>query len=39
MVACEDNRFLAEHLGEQLQRAGLAQPNIREFPVYAEERA
>jgi hypothetical protein len=39
MLDFEDNRFLAERLGEQLQRAGLAQPNIREFPVYAEERA
>lgn len=31
-------RFLQERLGEQLQRAGLAMPDIREFPVHAEDR-
>jgi heme-degrading monooxygenase HmoA len=30
------DRFLQERLGEQLQRAGLAQPEIREFPVHRE---
>ena len=32
------DRFAQERLGEQLQRAGLAMPEIREFPVHAEER-
>jgi hypothetical protein len=28
------DRFMQERLGEQLQRAGVAQPEIREFPVH-----
>ena len=32
------DRFLQDRLGEQLQSAGLAMPEIREFPVHAEER-
>ncbi len=32
------DRFVQERLGEQLQRAGLAQPKITEVPVYREVR-
>jgi hypothetical protein len=33
------DRFLEERLGEQLERAGVPQPEIREFQVHNEERA
>lgn len=32
------DRFLQEQLGEQLQRAGISQPEITEFQVHASER-
>lgn len=32
------DRFVQERLGEQLQRAGLSQPNITEVPVHRERR-
>lgn len=32
------DRFVQERLGEQLQRAGLAQPKITEVPVHREVR-
>jgi hypothetical protein len=31
------DRFLQEHLGEQLARAGIGQPQITEFPIHASE--
>lgn len=32
------DRFMQEHLGEQLARAGVSQPQITEFEVYVSER-
>jgi hypothetical protein len=32
------DRFMAERLGEHLQRVGAAQPQITEFDVYREDR-
>lgn len=32
------DRFMQEHLGEQLVRAGVPQPQITEFEVHASER-
>ena len=31
------DRFMHEHLGEQLSRAGVSQPQIVEFEVHASE--
>lgn len=31
------DRFLQERLGEQIQRAGLAQPKITEVPIHRHE--
>jgi hypothetical protein len=32
------DRFMQEHLGEQLARTGVPQPQISEFEVHASER-
>lgn len=32
------DRFMQEHLGEQLVRAGVPQPQIVEFEIHASER-
>ena len=32
------DRFMADRLGEQLQRAGWTEPQITEFAVYREDR-